>query len=833
MQFCSAGGIIKFCRDGYVNYHFRLNHFRLKKKQTRTREREATPKTGAGSKMKSTAKKEFILLLLSLFCSLPHLKINISSETNLIIARRIRNSENPGLALEKERLLSALGLNSGDLEQTAQYLGIRTEELNLLISRYGLESKLERINEIVRALELNQGVIRRAAEQLGRSAWGLRVEIYRLYLQKTVIDIQKRVHEILTAIGKAQGNLRQAAQDLGLGRSTTRLDQEFSKYNLREEVRDLFRLIDTLKTSGGNITRAAEILDKPIGTIQTRLYRYQLRPLMYELKKEREEIIIALGTVGGNIEKAARSLGISLSKLGQLITNHNLQPEIDKIIETVDALTRTRGSYVEAAGLLGVDQVEVANRVRSEFHLYKVISDIKLRVEDILSALGKSGGDLEKAAQELGMDVTTLSSLITTYGLENEANEIKTLFDALKDSNWNFAQAARNLEISYQELTKKVNRYYLRLSANEEKEKILYALAQSEGDVARAAQLLEISETELTGLIESNQLQEKLRLIQNMLQAYKNSRGNLRKAAASFDKTTEWFRQTTARLYLYPALFKIDARIEDLIEILGKSQAELNKATQELGIEVEEIEELIALYGLSHDLQNIRDLVSGLKRASGVISELARESGFTTETVRINVLRYYLAPFRFQTQKEVEEILIALGTAGGHLDKASQLLDIPPEELEALINIYGLQDELADLRSKAGALEKAQGVIADARNPTLNPTDISTTYLQHFIYDIQDRIEQILYAIGMNGGDLEKASQSMGSSLKELENLIAGYNLNSDLEMIRNIISALEETAGNISAAADRLGLSQSRLSVLINRYYLNLKLLEIRKRDL
>jgi transcriptional regulator of acetoin/glycerol metabolism len=229
---------------------------------------------------------------------------------------------------------------------------------------------------------------------------------------------------------------------------------------------------------------------------------------------------------------------------------------------------------------------------------------------------------------------------------------------------------------------------------------------------------------------------------------------------------------------------------------------------------------------LDEDLDEIRTLVKGLEKVSGNLSELAKEMGLSIETVRKKIKRYYLSPFRYELDKRVEEILIALGSSGGNLKQASGILKVSEKELEALIRIYALEDELANVKEMAKSLENSQGSV---NNANLDRGNVKRAYLGSYIYQIKKEVDRILYALGISGGDLKKASQEFGCSLEEFENLVIKYNLDEDLKRIQEIVKALKETKGNINQAAELLEMPMNTLWVQIMRYYLKLTLEQIR----
>lgn len=748
-------------------------------------------------------------------------------------ARRIRATDNPGYEYEKEKLLSELGLHGGNLTQAAESLGISTEELRILIDKYDLEDNLEKITQIVDALKATKGIISQAADLLGVHPMSLTLDIYKLYLNPTSIQLKKRADEILKSIGEAEGDLIKASELLGIDKE--KLLSEIEEFNLGSEVREIEEIIQSLKWARGDVSQAAEdIIGVTRDSLYTKIYQYHLRPFINKIKKEIEQIKFALGKSSGNLMradliKAAEILGISHSDINALIYAYDMFVDLGMIDKTIKALMKTKGNRAEADELLGARRGETQSRIR-DYYLYQVISDIKIKVEEILSALGKSGGNIQKAASELGVERITLVSFIGTYNLSKELDEIQECYQALQNADWDFKKAAQVLGIDEEVLRRKVNRYYLRLSQEDEKEKIIFALANAQGEISSAARSLEISEIELQGLIERYDLYETQSLIRDMVRAYKNTKGNMDKAGELLGKSgSQWFSLMSARYYLYPVLYKIDKKIENLIEVLAKGEGELGKSAKLLGISKIEMDALVTMYGLDEDLAKIRELVNGLKKASGNLSALANEMNISIETVRNRLLRYYLLPFRYELNKKIEEVLIVMGGSGGDLERASEILEISKGELEALITIYGLDDRLVDLEKKVDSLEKARGKVGRTSNPSLSWDNIRRSYLDLYVYQIRKEVEKILYAVGISGGDLEKASEQLSYSLPALESLITRYNLNEDLETIQNIVRALEETGGDVSAAARLLRMDSSNLWTKIYRYYLKLRLEEIK----
>jgi DNA-binding NtrC family response regulator len=534
-------------------------------------------------------------LLFLLFCNflifnLPIVYLSLQKST--LVFRRIKNINEPKYDYEKEQLLCALGLNSGDLVQTANSLGIRVEELQDLIDKYNLRYKLDHIQEIVKALKSAKGIISQAADSLGMSVWGLTVDIYKLYLNSTLIQIRERGDKILKSIGQKGGNLKRAADLLGL--TEEELTSEIEEYNLRDDIEELENIIEKIKMAGGNISQATELLDIKLGSLQDKIYQYHLQPFIKEMFKEKEEIIIALGKSAGNVEEAAKIMEMPKAEFEELIEIYQLNPEIEKIKKTVEALIKCKGNQTEAAELLGISKGEIASRIREEYHLYQLIAEIKMKIEEILSALGKSGGDLEKASQELDITEDDLEFLIEKYNLNSELEEIQKYYQALEETRWNFGETVKNLGVTRQVLMRRVDNYYLRLSRNDEKEKVIFALARAEGEITSAAQYLGISNIELEGLIARYDLAQTQDLIKDMVQAYKRCKGNVSKVAELFGKSKEWFLRKEARLYLPLTFYRIDKEIENLIEILGKGEADMEKSASIYGVNVSVMQALIA-----------------------------------------------------------------------------------------------------------------------------------------------------------------------------------------------------------------------------------------------
>ncbi|MCM8765310.1 MAG: helix-turn-helix domain-containing protein [Candidatus Omnitrophica bacterium] len=770
-------------------------------------------------------KKIYFFPIISIVLVFPiDVKKEVYSLYNHSALRRIKSSS--VREVEKEKLLGILGMNAGDLNLTAQALRITTAELISLIESYGLKDLYKRIEEIVTALKKNQGIVKKTAESLGVFGQTLDNEIARLYLQKTVFEIQKMADAILKAIGQTGGDLEKAAQILRI--EPNRLSSEIETYGLGAEYRQLLEIIAKLKEAGGNITKATSLLGISQPTLQAKVTKYHLKPFIEELKKRGAEIIIALGRAEGDIKEAAKILGIKEDTLRQLIKDYDLQSDIDKIKTTLFALKKAKGDQGKAAEILGISKGEIASRIKDEYHLYQALADIFLNIEKIRQALGKTGGDLNKAAEVIGVEKTVFSTLISSYGLEEEVEEIRKLYNALQETNWDFTQAADKLGMDRANFVTKVDRFYLRLSRqDDEAEKILFALAEAEGDITLASQSLKTTPIELEAKIQRYGLAEKLKLIRDLVLAYKNSCGIEYKAAEALGHSGEWFRYNVGRLYLSPTLFRIDKKIEDTIEILAKGEGDFRKIAQMLKTSEREIEAMVSLYGLQEDLSNIITYVSGLKRAHGELSELARAMQSSVEGVRRGIQRYYLESFRFATAKWIEELRIVLGVNGANLESVARESNFSLSELVSLITVYNLDKEVAQIREKAFTLEQAQGNVNKTK---INPKEISNFYLELYIYNIKSEIEKILYFLGKSGGVIEEAAREVGLKAEELSGLVERYNLGGDLEFIRRIVQALRQTKGNVSEAAARLSLTYHQLNYWIDHYYLNLILIAIKQ---